>query len=153
MLEFSIFVLDLHNINSDIMKTKTTIIIFVFLFVTSIPRAIDMLVNGIGAYKGYDVLTTLLFLLLSPFFIYLSIKKYKEEKKGLATEDEMSMRLKYKSGYYAYVYSVMMWMLIYFLKDIFPNTDLMLGIGIVLSILIGLISKLSIKRNFNEESN
>ena len=151
MLEFSIFVLDLYNIKYRIMKTKTMIIIFVFLFVTSIPRAIDMLVNGIGAYKGYDVLTTFLFLLLNPFIIYKFIKKYKEEKKGIATEDEMSTRLKYKSGYYAYLYSLMMWVLIYFLKDVFPNTDIMLSIGIVLSIIIGIISQLSIKRNLNEE--
>ena len=65
----------------------------------------------------------------------------------------MTTQIKYKSGYYAYLYSMYMWLFIFLLKDKFPDVETMLGGGILLSALIGFIVKIIVKRNLNEKSN
>jgi uncharacterized membrane-anchored protein len=133
------------------MKTKTLIIIIAFLLLTSIPKVIDILLNGFAGYKGYDLTIIVLYVLFGPIALYKGIQKLKKEKQGLKTEDELSRQMKYKSGYYAYLYSLTLWMFLFFIKDVFPNTDIMMAVGIILSVIIGIISKISISNNFNEK--
>lgn len=85
--------------------------------------------------------------------IFLAIKKMKEEKEGQPVDDEFTTQIKHKSGFYAYIASMYMWLFIFLLRDIFPDTETMVGGGILLSGVIGFICKLIVKRNFNEESN
>ena len=79
-----------------------------------------------------------------------AIKRDREEREGLPADDELSMLIKYKSGYYAYMASMYMWFFIFLLKDNFPNTEAMLGGGILLSALISYLAKYVVKRNLNE---
>jgi hypothetical protein len=81
----------------------------------------------------------------------IALKKEKEEREGFQTEDELSNLIKYKAGYKTYKTSMYMWLYIFLLKDKFPNTEIMLGGGIMLSALISLIYKFLIKREFNEK--
>ncbi|NOY50181.1 MAG: hypothetical protein GXO88_06450 [Chlorobi bacterium] len=74
-------------------------------------------------------------------------KKEKDIEKGMAVEDELSNLIKYKSGYLAYMYSMYMWLVIFVLKDHFPNNESMIGGGILLSALIFGISKFIVKKN------
>ena len=79
------------------------------------------------------------------------LKKDREIDKGLPVEDEMSNLIKYKSGYYAFMASMYMWLFIFLFKDKFPNIESMLGGGILLSSLIWYIAKMLVKREINEK--
>ena len=79
------------------------------------------------------------------------LKKDKEAKAGFTIEDEMSNKIKYKSGYYAFMASLYMWLFIFLFKDFFPDIETMLGGGILLSAASIYISKFVIKRNLLEK--
>ena len=81
------------------------------------------------------------------------VKKMNEEKEGQPLEDELTTRIKHKAGHDAYIATIYMWLFIFLFRDIFPDTETMVGGGILLSGLIGFIAKTIVKRNFNEESN
>lgn len=85
--------------------------------------------------------------------ILIALKKRKEEKEGQPLEDEFSSMIKYKSGFYAYIASMYMWLFIFLFRDLFNDTETMLGGGILLSGLIGFIAKLYVKRGMDEKSN
>ena len=106
--------------------------------------------RGTTLFKGLDLFIFALIIVLGIIAFLNALKKDKEEKQGLTTEDELSTRLKYKSGYYAYMASMYMWLFIFLLKDNFPDTETMLGGGILLSALIAFISKAVVKHQFNE---
>ncbi len=80
----------------------------------------------------------------------MAVKKDRDEKLGIATEDELSNLIKYKSGYYAFLSSMYMWLFVFIFKDKFPDTETMLGGGILLFALIFYVSKVIVKRGFNE---
>jgi len=80
-----------------------------------------------------------------------ALKKYKDEKMGLPADDEFSLQIKYKSGYYAYLASMYMWLFIFLFRDHFPDIETLLGGGIILSSLIALIAKVIVKQLFNEK--
>jgi len=105
--------------------------------------------NGAGLFKGLNLFIFILIILLAALAFYNSFKKDKEEKEGIPNEDELSTKIKYKSGYYAYHTSMYMWLFIFILKDKFPDIETMLGGGILLSALISVIAKYYIKQNFN----
>ena len=81
--------------------------------------------------------------------LYRALKLAKEEREGMNTEDELSLHLKYKAGYYAYMSSMYMWLFIFLLKENFPDTETMLGGGILLSGLIAFITKIVVKYELN----
>ena len=85
--------------------------------------------------------------------IVQAVKKMREEKEGQPLEDEFTTRIKHKAGHDAYIASLYMWLFIFLFRDIFPDTETMVGGGILLSGLIGFISKTMVKRNLNAESN
>ena len=112
-----------------------------------------VLVKGTELLQGLDLLIFVLIVVIGAIALIQALKKDKEEREGLATEDELSTQMKYKSGYYAYLASMYMWLFIFLLKDKFPDIETMLGGGILLSALMAYIAKIIVKRNFNEQSN
>ncbi|TRX71356.1 hypothetical protein [Carboxylicivirga sp. M1479] len=104
--------------------------------------------------KSYPWLKTLILGLLGVIgiiYFYNSYKRDKEEELGLATEDELSRLLKYKSGYYAYTWSMYVWFCIFIFKDYFPNIETMIGGGILLSALLSFIAKVLVRIQLNEK--
>ena len=112
-----------------------------------------VLVKGTELLRGLDLLIFVLIVVIGAIALIQALKKDKEEREGFATEDELSTQMKYKSGYYAYLASMYMWLFIFLLKDKFPDIETMLGGGILLSALMAYIAKIIVKRNFNEQSN
>lgn len=84
--------------------------------------------------------------------IFIALKKMKEEKEGQPLEDEMSTRIKFRAGHDAYIASLYMWLFIFLFRDLFPDTETMVGGGILISGLIGFIAKFLVKRKFDAES-
>jgi predicted RND superfamily exporter protein len=127
-----------------------------FVFVLSL-----LMVAGKMAYCGngsemfqfstLKVVLIVIILLLAVIAILNALKKSREKKEGIPREDEMSVKIKYKAGYQAYIASMYMWLFIFFFKEYFPNNESMLGGGILLSALIGYIVRLRIKQKLHEE--
>lgn len=101
-------------------------------------------------FQGLELLIFVLIVIIGIIAFVIAFKKDKEEKEGYPSDDELSTLIKYKSGYYAYLASMYMWLFIFLFKDKFPNIESMLGGGILLSALIGFLAKLYVKQNFNE---
>lgn len=103
-----------------------------------------------NGFNSLELVILFLVIALGGVFVFLEIKKSKEIKEGIPVEDELSNRIKYKSGHYSFLISMYMWLFIFLFRDKFPNTEVMLGGGIMLSALISFIVKFVIKKNFNE---
>ena len=101
-------------------------------------------------FKGLDLFIFILIIVLAGITLYRAFKKQQEIDAGMTADDELSMRIKYKAGYYAYLVTMYMWLLIFILKDAFPDIETLLGGGILFSGLIAFLSKILVKRNFNE---
>jgi Predicted membrane protein (DUF2178) len=100
--------------------------------------------------KRLDVLIFVLIVVIGVIALYLARKKDKSIAEGFPAEDEMSLLLKYKSGYYAFMISMYMWLFIFFFKDKFPDVETMLGGGVLLSALIFYGVTFVLKRGLNE---
>ena len=106
--------------------------------------------KGTTLFQGLDLYIFALIIIIGVIAFLRALKKHREEKAGRPTEDELSNLIKYKSGYFAYMASMYMWLFIFFFKDKFPDIETMLGGGILLSALIGFIAKVVVKKKLNE---
>ena len=107
--------------------------------------------KGTNLFHGLNLLILILIILGGVVAFVTALKKDKEEKQGMPADDEFSLLLKYKAGYYAYMASLYMWLFIFLFKGYFPDIETMLGGGILLSALVGFISKYIVKQQFNEK--
>ena len=107
--------------------------------------------KGRDIFAGYELYILILISIIGVIAFIRVIKRDKEEKEGLPAEDELSNIIKYKSGHYAYMASMYMWMIIFVLKDQFPNNETMIGGGILLSALISFIARIVVKNELNEK--
>jgi len=102
--------------------------------------------KGTFQINGLIIFIIALTAILSAYLLIQAFKKDKEKKEGFALEDELSDQIKFKSGYYAYISSMYMWLGLFILKEHFPDIETLLGGGILLSAFIGFICKIIIKR-------
>ena len=130
-------------------KNRKTLLVTVFLTM-GIVLGYIVINNGMEMFQGLNLLIFALIVIGGIIAFITAFKKDKEEKEGLTTDDEMSTLIKYKSGYYAYMASMYMWLFIFLLKDKFPDTETMLGGGILVSGLLAFISKIIVKRKIND---
>ncbi len=68
------------------------------------------------------------------FFVHMRL--YKEEKEGFAVEDELSTQIQYKAGYYSFNASLFIWFAIFAFQQFIPDTETMLGGGLLLSMIV-----------------
>lgn len=106
--------------------------------------------NVSSAMEGLDLFIFTLIILIAVIALIQALKTDKDEKAGLPADDELSTRIKYKSGYYAFLVSMYMWLFIFLFNDKFPDNETMLGGGILLSALISFIAKYAVTHKFNE---
>jgi len=109
-----------------------------------------ILKNGTDLFQGLNIVIFALIIIGGIIAFFNANKKEQQEKDGLPTDDELSTRMKYKTGYYAYMASMYMWLIIFVAKGMFPNVETMLGGGILISCLIWAISKYIVKLKFDE---
>lgn len=133
----------MKNNRKTLMYTSIVIMMAIWGFI-----AIE---KGTDLFKGLDLYIFIFIVVLGTIAFVRALKRDKEEKEGLPAEDELSNLIKYKTGYLAYMTSMYMWLFIFIFKDKFPNVESMLGGGILLSALIFFITKVSIKKKFNEK--
>jgi Ca2+/Na+ antiporter len=148
MLFISNFVLEL--INLLIMKKNRKILLITSILIMLVFLGFIIINKGADFFRGLKLIIIVLMIIIGVIALVTAYKKDKEEKEGFPSDDELSTLIKYKSGYYAYLASMYMWMFIFLFKDKFPNIESMIGGGILLSGLIGFLSKSYVKQNFNE---
>ena len=107
--------------------------------------------KGTNLFTGLNLVIIIMIIASGAFALFQALKKDKEEKAGYPAEDELSTRIKYKAGYYAFLISMYMWLFIFLFKDKFPDIETMLGGGILLSAVISFATKFVIQRNYNEK--
>ena len=133
------------------MKTTRKTLLITSILIMAAIWGFVVLEKGTNLFKGLDLVIFILIVLFGVIAMVRALKVDKEEREGLAVEDELSNQLKYKSGYYAYLASMYMWLFIFLLKDNFPDVEMMLGGGILLSALIAFISKVVVKHSYNDQ--
>jgi len=93
----------------------------------------------------------ILLLIVIITFIYTqqSLKSKNNKKNGIPVDDELSILIKYKTGYHSYMASAFLWYILFVFKDSFPDTETILGGGILLSSLIVIVTGFIIKHFAN----
>ena len=109
-----------------------------------------MVIRGPELLGGLELFILVLIIVLAVVVFVNALKRDRDIKAGLPVDDELSTRIKYKAGYYAYLASMYMWLFIFLLKDNFPDVETMLGGGILLSAAISVIIKYVVKYKFDE---
>lgn len=109
-----------------------------------------VVVRGPELFSGLELFILILIIILGIVVFVNALRKERDIKAGLPVDDELSTRIKYKAGYYAYLTSMYMWLFIFLLKDNFPDVETMLGGGILLSAAISVIIKYVVKYKFDE---
>jgi uncharacterized membrane-anchored protein len=113
----------------------------------------------IAAYRtgfiptGLDVFIFALIIIAGIYAFVTHLKQHKDVQSGFPAEDEMSTRIKYKAGYYAFLASMYMWLFIFLFKDLFPDVETMLGGGILLSATLSIVIKTYLTRHYHEDQN
>ncbi len=93
-------------------------------------------------------------IIISGIYAFVThMKKYKEIQQGFPPEDELSTQIKYRSGYYAFMVSMYIWLFIFLFQQHFPDVETMLGGGILLSAVIAIGIKIYLTRNYHENTN
>lgn len=103
--------------------------------------------------NGLDLFIFFLIFVGGIYAFVVHMKRYKDAQKGFPAEDELTTRIKYKAGYYAFVASIYIWLFIFLFKDIFPDVESMLGSGILLSAILAMLIKAYLTRNYHEDQN
>ena len=153
MLEILNIVLEIHNTKINIKpgdmkkKNKTYMMTSIIVMFALLGFAIAY-TNGFN-YGGLDILIFALIIVIGSIALFLAHKKDKADE-GFPEEDELSMLLKYKAGYYAFRASMFIWFFIFIFKEYFPDVETMLGGGILLSALSSFIIMFVLKRGLNE---
>ncbi len=60
--------------------------------------------KGTNFFKEIDLYIFILIIVIGAIALFRAFKKDKEQEAGIPEEDELTLRLKYKSGYYAYLH-------------------------------------------------
>ena len=107
--------------------------------------------KGTSLFQGLDLVIFILIIISGIIALYNAFKKDKELAEGQPEEDELSNLIKYKSGYYAYMASLYMWLFFFLMKDMFPNIESLIGGGILLTVLFSFLAKLYVKKQLHEE--
>jgi len=130
-------------------KNKKRLLVIFFLSMGGVLGFI-VFKNGTDLFQGINILIFTLIIIGGVIAFINAYKRDKQVKEGLPIDDELSNKILYKSGYYAFLASMYMWLFIFILKDKFPDVETMLGGGILLSALIFSITKYVIKKKFKE---
>ena len=132
------------------MTIKRKALIVSSILITLTLLGFIMVVRGPELLGGLELFILILIIILGIVVLVNALRKERDIKAGLPVDDELSTRIKYKAGYYAYLTSMYMWLFIFLLKDNFPDVETMLGGGILLSGAISIIIKYMVKYKFDE---
>ena len=121
------------------------------MLILSVVFGLKYLENQTGFFKSINPLFLLALIIIAFVYTLQSLKRKGKKKNGDPIDDELSILIKYKIGYYSFLASSFLWYLLFVLKDDFPDTETILGGGILLSTLIVIVTNIIVKRFSNEQ--
>ena len=133
------------------MKKNKKKLLMISVLLGSVVLTLTIMAMNTKLFQGLNLIMVVLIVVIGAIALFSAVRKEKEERQGLTVEDELSTLMKYKSGYYAYLASMYMWLFIFLFKDKFPDTETLLGGGILLSGLIAFVAKYFVKQKFNKQ--
>jgi len=131
-------------------QSKNALIILSILSMTFILGLIGVYRAGYIP-KGLDVFIIALTVIAAVYAFVVYLKQHKDVKSGFPAEDEMTTLIKYKAGYYAFLASMYMWLLIFLFKRLFADAETMLGSGILMSAVFAIVIKSYLTRNHHAD--
>ncbi len=99
---------------------------------------------------GLDLFIFLMIIVAGVYAFVVNMRKFKDEEAGFPAEDELSTRIKYKAGYYAFIGSLYMWLFLFLFKSFIPDVETLVGGGILLSSIGFMVIKGYMERNYDE---
>jgi len=133
------------------MKKQKIILVTAYLLILSVVFGLKYLEKQTGFFKSINPLFLLALIIIAFVYTLQSLKRKGKKKNGIPIDDELSILIKYKIGYYSFLASSFLWYLLFALKDDFPDIETILGGGILLSTLIVIVTGIIIKRFSNEQ--
>jgi hypothetical protein len=133
-------------------SAKSLIVLVSILMVLSIFGFIALYRAGYMP-GGLDVFIFALIIVSGTYAFVTHMKQQKDASLGFPTEDELSTRIKYKAGYFSFIASMYIWLIVFLLARFFPDTESMLGSGILLSAFVAIVIKSYLTRNYDENQN
>lgn len=111
---------------------------------------------GMNDFSRSAKIGAALFILVLSLIVFLikEIKRRRDIAKSIVVEDELTIKLKAYAGNKAFQISMILWIIIFVLQDLFADTKTLLGLGILGSALIYGICLWYFKNthHFNDES-
>ncbi len=106
-----------------------------------------------GIVPGFlEIVIFVLILIALVHSFVVKMKKLKDIESGFPEEDELSEQVKYRAGYYSFMSSIYVWMLLWVLKEIFTDYDTLFGLGVLLPAIIFIVLRSYFTRNPHENS-
>jgi len=131
-------------------RTKKTLIAFIFT-ATLLTVGLTILEKNIIIFGDMDH-ESLYFILLGLTVITIGGYKIRKKKRLLKrADDELSILRKYKASYYAYTSTLVIWFNIFILQRYSTNSQTILSIGILLTVIFGITAKIVANRETHEE--
>ena len=100
--------------------------------------------------SGLDIFIFALIMISGIYAFFTHMRRYKDAEKGFPPEDELSKQIKHKAGYYAFFFSMYIWLFIFLFQRLFPDVESLLGSGILLSAIASMVIKAYLTRNYHE---
>jgi len=131
-------------------STKSVLLLVSILVMLSIWGFIAVYRSGYIP-NGLDVFIFFLIMSAGIYSFVNHMKQHRDVENGFPVEDELSARIKYKAGYKAFMASMYLWLAIFLFQRFFPDTETMLGTGILLSAVLFMLIKGHLTRHFHED--
>jgi len=135
------------------MKTAKDSLLFVSLLVMLSVWGFAAVYHAGYIPDGLDLFIFALIMISGLYAFFTHMKRYQDEQQGFPPEDELSVRIKYRAGYYAFIASMYIWLFIFLFQRFFPDIETILGSGILLSALVAMVIRGYLTRHYNENAN
>ncbi len=114
------------------MKSKIKLPLQILAALAIVALLINWILQSKEPFHPLEWLTVGLVALIVAFILYMAVDTYRSAKVGLTTEDEFSKSIKEKAAAKAFQFSVYMWtFIILFVKDMSPQSKIILGLGLI----------------------
>lgn len=114
------------------MKTKSKLFIPIIAALAIVASLMNWIIRSKEPFHPLEWLTVGLVALVPALIFYRAFDIFRSSKVGLTTEDEFSKSVKEKAAANAFQFSVYMWtFIILFVKDVSPQSKIILGLGLI----------------------
>ena len=87
--------------------------------------------GGPGTFNIKSIIIGIVISVVLVFYLTGEIKTIRERRQNIPVDDEMSIRQKEMAGNKAFHASMMLWLILFFIKSYFQEIETLLGIGIL----------------------